>query len=56
MILAAINLGWMNTPTSRQVKEEFGEIVSQQIFSKYLDKNMFKAEEIKGMENCLKNK
>lgn len=56
VILAAINLGWMNIPTSTQIIEEFGDIVSQQIFSRYLNKKMFKDAEIKGMENCLRSK
>lgn len=59
VIFTAIKLGWMTTPTATEVKEEFGlNVVSQQIFSKYLnkEKGLFKAEEIEGMENCLKSK
>lgn len=56
VILAAINLGWMTKPTTTQIIEEFGDIVRQQTLSKYLNKKMFKEEEIEGMENCLRNK
>lgn len=56
VILAAINLGWMTKPTATQIIEEFGQIVSQQNYSKYLDEKKFKKEEIDGMENCLRNK
>lgn len=56
VIVAAIDLGWMTTPTSTQVITAFGQIVSQQNYSKYLDEKKFKKEEIDGMKNCLKSK
>lgn len=56
VILAAINLGWMTKPTLTQVKEEFGDIGSQQNFTKYLNEKMFKVEEVNGMKNCLRSK
>ena len=56
VILAAIDLGWMTKPTAKQIEEEFGYIGSQQNYSKYLDENKFKKEEIEGMKNCLRSK
>lgn len=56
VILTAIDLGWMTTPTAKEVKKEFGDIGSQQNFSKYLKEKMFRKEEIEGMKNCLKSK
>jgi len=52
IILACIKKGWMLKPTSTQVAEEFGDIGTQQGFTKYLDEKRFK-DEIEGAINSL---
>lgn len=53
IILACIKIGWMLKPTSKQVAEEFGDIGTQQGFSKYLNENRFTKDEIEGAINSL---
>lgn len=53
IILACIKIGWMLKPTSKQVAEEFGDIGTQQGFSRYLNKNSFTKDEIEGAINSL---
>ena len=53
IILACIKIGWMLKPTSKQVAEEFGDIGTQQGFSRYLNKNRFTKDEIEGAINSL---
>lgn len=54
VMLAAIDLGWIERPTHAQVTKEFGDIGVQQGFTKYLDKTCFSPEEIAGMKKALK--
>ena len=53
IVLACIQKGWMQKPTFTQVTREFGEIGTQQGFTKYLNKNMFSQDEIEGAKNSL---
>lgn len=53
IILACIKKGWMPKPTFPQVAEEFGDIGTQQGFTKYLYERWFTKEEIEGAINSL---
>lgn len=53
IVLACISKGWMQKPTFTQITEEFGDIGTQQGFTKYLNKSCFTDEEIKGAINSL---
>lgn len=53
IVLACIKKGWMSKPTFTQVTEEFGDIGTQQNFTKYLNENRFTINEIEGAINCL---
>lgn len=53
IILAAISKGWMEKPTYTQVKDEFGDIGTQQGFTAYLSPQKFSSEEIDGAINSL---
>lgn len=53
VMLAAMDLGWIERPTHAQVEKEFGYIGVQQGFTKYLDKTCFSDEEIVGMKSAL---
>lgn len=53
IILACIKKGWMPKPTFTQVAEEFGDIGTQQGFTKYLNENQFTKDEIEGAINSL---
>lgn len=53
IILACIKKGWMPKPTFTQVAEEFGDIGTQQGFTKYLYERWFTKEEIEGAINSL---
>lgn len=53
IIIACIKKGWMQKPTFTQVKEEFGNIGTQQGFTKYLNENLFTKNEIEGVINSI---
>lgn len=53
IVLACIKKGWMSKPTFTQVTEEFGDIGTQQNFTKYLNENRFTIDEIEGAINSL---
>lgn len=53
IVLACIKKGWMSKPTFTQVTEEFGDIGTQQNFTKYLNENRFTIDEIEGAKNSL---
>lgn len=53
IILACIAKGWITKPTHSQVSKEFGNVGSQQIFSKYLSPHSFTKDEIDGALNSL---
>ena len=53
IILACIKKGWMPKPTFTQVAEEFGDIGTQQGFTKYLYEKWFTKDEIEGAINSL---
>ncbi|MBQ8221550.1 MAG: hypothetical protein IJZ31_10180 [Bacteroidaceae bacterium] len=53
IILAAIRKGWMEKPTYTQVKDEFGDVGTQQGFTPYLSLQRFSNEEIDGAINSL---
>lgn len=53
IILACVKKGWMTTPTYTQVVNEFGDIGSQQGFSKYMELGRFRDTEIIGAMNSL---
>lgn len=53
IVLACIKKGWMSKPTFIQVTEEFGDIGTQQNFTKYLNENRFTIDEIEGAKNSL---
>ena len=53
IILAAIRKGWMEKPTYTQVKDEFGDVGTQQGFTPYLSPQRFSNEEIDGAINSL---
>ncbi len=54
VILASIKKGWLiEKPTFTQVKDEFGDIGTQQGFANYLDENKFTKEELEGAINSL---
>jgi len=53
IILACMKKGWMQKPTFTQVESEFGNIGSQQGFTKYLCENLYSKEEIEGAINML---
>ena len=56
IILACIDIGWMQKPTYGQVKNEFGDIGSKANYNQYLDKRKFNyQEEIEPIKNALKN-
>ena len=51
IVLACIERGWMLKPTFTQVTEEFGDIGTQQNFTRYLNEKQFTKEEIYGAMN-----
>ena len=51
--IACIKKGWMQKPTFTQVAEEFGDIGTQQGFTKYLNESCFAKDEIEGAINSL---
>ena len=53
IVLACMKKGWMQKPTFTQVEKEFGDIGTQQGFTKYLNENKFTTEEIDGAVNSL---
>lgn len=53
IVLACIRKGWMQKPTFTQVAEEFGDIGTQQGFTKYMYEEKFTQEEIEGAINSL---
>lgn len=53
IVIACIKKGWMQKPTFTQVKEEFGDIGTQQGFTKYLNESCFSKDEIEGAINSL---
>lgn len=53
IVLACIKKGWMPKPTFTQVAEEFGDIGTQQGFTKYLYEKWFTKDEIEGAINSL---
>ncbi len=53
IVIACIKKGWMQKPTFTQVKEEFGDIGTQQGFTKYLNESCFAKDEIEGAINSL---
>jgi len=56
IILACIDIGWMQKPTYSQVTNEFGDIGSKANYNQYLDKRKFNyQEEIEPIKNALKN-
>ena len=54
-IKAAIQLGMMLKPTHTQFINEFGNIVSKQIFNKYLSANLYSDDEFAGAKQALIN-
>ena len=48
IILACILKGWMAKPTFTQVKNEFGDVGTQQGFTKYLNEECFSKDELEG--------
>lgn len=56
IILACIDIGWMQKPTYGQVTNEFGDIGSKANYNQYLDKRKFNCQdEIEPIKNALKN-
>lgn len=55
IILVAIDEGWISKPSFSQIKNEFGDIGTQQSFTRYLDKNRFTKEELTGAKKELLN-
>lgn len=53
IVLACIKKGWMSKPTFTQITEEFGDIGTQQGFTKYLYEKWFTKDEIEGAINSL---
>lgn len=53
IIVACVKLGWMVKPTYKQVKDEFGDIGSQQAFTPYLSECKFSEDEIDGVMKTL---
>lgn len=53
VILAAMDLGWIEKPTYAQVKEEFGDIGVRQGYTSYLNKLRFYDDDIAGMKKAL---
>ena len=53
IVLACIKKGWMSKPTFTQITEEFGDIGTQQGFTKYLYEKWFTQDEIEGAINSL---
>lgn len=53
IMLACMKKGWLIKPTYTQVKNEFGDIGTQQAFTPYLNKIKFSNEEIEFMANSL---
>ena len=53
IILACIKKGWMQKPTFKQLTDEFGDIGTQQGFTKYLYEKRFTKDEIEGAINSL---
>lgn len=53
VLLACVLKGWMDRPTYKQVKDEFGDIGSKSGFNRYFAESMFTAEEIKGAKSRL---
>ena len=56
IILACMDIGWMQRPTYGQAANEFGDIGSKANYNQYLDKRKFNyQEEIEPIKNALKN-
>lgn len=56
IIMACIDIGWMQKPTYGQVTNEFGDIGSKANYNQYSDKRKFNCqEEIEPIKNALKN-
>lgn len=55
IIIVAIDEGWISKPSFSQIKNEFGDIGTQQSFTRYLDKNKFTKEELTGAKKELLN-
>lgn len=55
-IKAAMQLGMILKPTHTQFINEFGNIVSKQIFNKYLNANLYSDDELAGAKRALTNK
>ena len=53
IVIACIKKGWMSKPTFTQITEEFGDIGTQQGFTKYLYEKWFTKDEIEGAINSL---
>lgn len=54
IIVACMKIGWITKPTYTQAKNEFGDIGSKQIYSKYLSNQYaFTQTEIEGAKNSL---
>ena len=53
VVLASIKKGWMERPTFAQVKSEFGDIGTQQGFTRYLNEQSFSKEELDGVMESL---
>lgn len=53
IIVACIKKGWIHSPTFTQVEREFGDIGTQQGFTKYLSESCHTKEEIDGAINSL---
>lgn len=54
-IKAAIQLGMIQKPTHTQIINEFGRIVSKQIFNKYINGSLYSDDELKGAKQALAN-
>lgn len=56
IILACMDIGWMQKPTFGQVSNEFGDIGSKQNYNQYLDKRKFNyQEEIEPIKDALRS-
>ena len=53
IILACMKKGWMSRPSFTQVEREFGDIGTQQGFTRYLNETCFTINEIEGAINSL---
>ena len=53
IILAAVKKGWLQKPTFAQIKEEFGDIGTQQNITAYLHEEKFTKDEIEGIIKSL---